>query len=264
MNSTDRSRCASAPPTDLLALIPFLLGFHPTASLVLLALAADGTLPPSHGWTWPPPTDRLGHCDRRRAITATPAPSRRRARARRVRPRRPGRRGDGHHHPGAACAGIAIGEALRGRRGPVLQLAATRAPGRPTDPVDPAPARSPPSPGTRDGARPDRRRPRGHPRTRSPARPRRPCGPPHRSLRLLADLMDRAAPRTAPTRDGPGHPAGWRWQHTRGSTCARPPTATAGEPGTTRKPACGRRAATASLRAVRGLPAPREAWQIAM
>ena len=45
MNSTDRSTVRVSTTTDLLALIPFLLGFHPTASLVLLALDADGTLP---------------------------------------------------------------------------------------------------------------------------------------------------------------------------------------------------------------------------
>ena len=40
MNSTDRSTVRVRTTTDLLALIPFLLGFQPTASLVLLAVAA--------------------------------------------------------------------------------------------------------------------------------------------------------------------------------------------------------------------------------
>ena len=45
MNSIDRPTVRVRTTTDLLALIPALLGFHPTASLVLVAVDAAGHLP---------------------------------------------------------------------------------------------------------------------------------------------------------------------------------------------------------------------------
>jgi hypothetical protein len=60
MNSTGCSTVRVSTTTDLLALIPFLRGFHPTASLVLLALDADGTLPTAARLDLAAATDMVG------------------------------------------------------------------------------------------------------------------------------------------------------------------------------------------------------------